>query len=301
MNIDKLKSFYATVKKGSVKEAAQICGFSVSGITRHISSLEEEVGHKLFNNINQRLTLTNKGEIFFEHVGKILAEIDAAIRCLDEDGNSVSGELALNISAVLTGIGIIDYVSSFITQFPSLNVKIICSDQDIDLSMREADVAIRAAMDSSIGITQEYLASCPIHIFASKEYVKEKGLPKTAEELLQHRLITHMPTDNANLRHLNWHAHMLDQRSISSISINSGVGVLAAIESGLGIGTVSELALKGARTELVRVFPHITSPEIDLYFAYPEQFGVTSRIKILRNHLVSVFSKSSYAKITAAN
>lgn len=301
MNIDKLKSFYATVKKGSVKSAAQYCGFSISGITRHISSLEEEVGHKLFNNINQRLVLTSKGELFYERVGKILAEIDAAIRCLDEDDNNLFGDLALNISAVVTGIGIIDYLSDFITRYPRLNVKIICNDQDIDLVMREADIAIRAAMDNSIGLVQEYLASCPVHLYASKSYIEKYGLPKTPEDLVNHRLITHLPNDNANLRQLNWHTQFVDKRVISRIAINSGVGVLAAVENGIGIGTVSELALKGAKTDLIRIFPHLKSPNIDLFYVYPEEVAVTNRVILLKKHLQSVFSKQPLGIVSSAS
>jgi DNA-binding transcriptional LysR family regulator len=300
LNIDKLKSFYATVKKGSVKSAAQYYGCSVSGITRHIASLEEEVGHKLFNNINQRLVLTNKGELLFDRVGKILAEFDAAIRCLDEDGNDISGDMILNIAAAVTGIGIIDYLAPYIASYPKLNVRIICSDQEVDLGMREADVAIRPSMDNAIGLIQEHVTSCPIHLFASEEYVRDKGLPKEPKDLGNHRLITHYPTGNLSLRHLNWHTQFSDSANYSTIAINSGVGVLAAVENGVGIGTISELALKGAKHNLVRVFPHLPSPTIDLYYIYPEELAVTARISLLRRHLLAAFEHPPKHKQGAA-
>ena len=80
-------------------------------------------------------------------------------------------------------------IHEFVNTYPEIDVSLILSDNELDLGMREADVAIRMVMPRQPGLVQRHLLTVRSHVYASHGYIQKYGKPKTVEELDQHRLI----------------------------------------------------------------------------------------------------------------
>ena len=80
-------------------------------------------------------------------------------------------------------------LGEFIDLYPEIRVTLLTTDEELDLAMREADVAIRLRQPTQPDLIQRKLFSVHFHAYASPEYLKRFGTPHTLEELDNHRIV----------------------------------------------------------------------------------------------------------------
>ncbi len=68
-------------------------------------------------------------------------------------------------------------------------MQLLLDDADLDLAMREADVAIRMHPPKQPDLVQRHLMAIEWHVCASPDYLKKHGTPTTVEDLDNHRLV----------------------------------------------------------------------------------------------------------------
>ena len=71
-----------------------------------------------------------------------------------------------------------------------MRVELILTNEELDLAMREADVAIRLRRPAQPDLIQRRLFTVHFHVYASTDYIKRFGEPKTLEDLDNHRLVS---------------------------------------------------------------------------------------------------------------
>ena len=156
--------------------------------------------------------------------------------------------------------------------------------------MREADVAIRLRQPTQPDLIQRKLFSVHFHAYASPEYLKRFGTPRTLEELDNHRLVvlggTTVP---AYLQNRNWLMEVArngkDPRAASLI-INNVLGLLRACQRGIGIALLPDYLVE-ENVGLVQLFGEEEGPALDAFFVYPEELKSVARVQAFRDFLVS--------------
>ena len=63
------------------------------------------------------------------------------------------------------------------------------TDGELDLTMREVDVALRMSPPRQLDLIQRQLLRVTIHVYGSRDYLKDFGYPQKPEDLDRHRLI----------------------------------------------------------------------------------------------------------------
>jgi DNA-binding transcriptional LysR family regulator len=237
------------------------------------------------------LVLTTKGELLFDRVSQILSDIDSTIKALDEDDLEVKGDITISTTNSIAVLSLMDYLAEFLRLYPHLNLSILGNDMEHDLIIREADVAIRPYMEKGIGLKQEFLQTYEINLYASEDYAKKYGLPKKVEDLEKFSIIAHSDSPAPAFRDINWHLKSLKSSQKPHIKINSGAGILRAVENSLGIGPVSSEGASISRVPLVRVLPEFEGPKVDIFFIYPEALRSSARVMALRNYLLDLAKK----------
>ena len=89
VSLTQVQSFIAVAEEGHVGRAARRLHLTQPPLSRHILSLEEELGARLFERTPRGMRLLPAGEVFLAHARRILAEVDAAttaIRSLSPTG-----------------------------------------------------------------------------------------------------------------------------------------------------------------------------------------------------------------------
>ena len=144
----------------------------------------------------------------------------------------------------------------FITIYPEIDVSLVLSDNELDLGMREADVAIRMVMPRQPGLVQRHLLTVRSHVYASHSYIQKYGKPKSVDELDQHRLIIFGEDARAPVQDVNWllREGNADQAGrLVVLRVNNTYGIFRAVESGPGDRLAARLP--GARVHQDRHGP----------------------------------------------
>ena len=189
MDWDKLKVFHAAAEAGSFTHAGEQLGLSQSAVSRQVSALEQELSVSLFHRHARGLILTEQGELLYRTAHDVFMKLEAARAKLTDSREKPNGELKVTTTP---GIGIhwlTPRLGEFIDLFPDIRITLITTDEELDLAMREADVAIRLRQPTQPDLIQRKLFSVHFHAYASPEYLKRVGTPRTLDELDNHRII----------------------------------------------------------------------------------------------------------------
>ena len=189
MDWDKLKVFHAAAEAGSFTHAGEQLGLSQSAVSRQVSALEQELSVSLFHRHARGLILTEQGDLLFRTAHDVFMQLQAARAKLTDSRERPSGDLKMTTTP---GVGInwlIPRLGEFTALYPEIRIQLIVTDEELDLSMREADVAIRIRKPTQPDLIQRKLFSIGFHAYCSPEYIKRFGTPRTLDDLDAHRII----------------------------------------------------------------------------------------------------------------
>ena len=238
MDWDKLKVFHAAAEAGSFTHAGEQLGLSQSAVSRQVSALEQELNVSLFHRHARGLILTEQGELLHRTAHDVFMKLEAARAKLTDSKERPNGELKVSTTP---GIGLhwlTPRLGEFIDLYPDIHITLITSDEELDLAMREADVAIRLRQPTQPDLIQRKLFSVRFHAYASPEYLKRFGTPKTLDDLDNHRVLllggTVVPNYFENRRWLIEVARNGKGPRVPILTINNILGVQRACQRGIG-------------------------------------------------------------------
>jgi DNA-binding transcriptional LysR family regulator len=196
------------------------------------------------------------------------------------------GPLRITTTVAFGSTWLTRVIKRFIDDYPGIEVSLILADTDLDITMREADCAIRFAMPTRGDLIQRHLRTVRSRLYASPDYLRAHGMPKSLEDLDGHLIVFGddgpVPTPSINWPlALQLHDHGL--RPV--LKVNNIYGIYRAVVSGLGIASLPSYMARLSQ-ELVHVLPDLVGPEIDMYFVYPEELRDSMRISMFRDFLV---------------
>lgn len=287
---DRVRIFYAVAEAGSFTRASDRLSLSQSAISRQISALEDELGVSLFHRHARGLLLTEQGERLLETARDMAKMMASTQNALGELRNDAAGHLTINTTVGLGTVWLVSQLPEFRKRYPDITLSLVVTDSDVDLSMREADVAIRLQRPTQGDLIQRPLMTAHTHIYASRDYVERYGAPQHENELSQHCLIGYGEEYNPPVPSLNWilRAGIRDASTPArqaSLKINNVYGMLRAVETGLGLASLPDY-LGALSPQLQRLLADIEGPTFTAYFVYPEELRASKRISAFRDFLL---------------
>ena len=182
--------FHAAAEAGSFTHAGEALGLSQSAVSRQVSSLEQELGVSLFHRHARGLILTEQGELLHHTAHDVFMKLEAARAKLTDSRERPNGELRITTTP---GIGVhwlTPRLGEFVELYPDVHLTLlILTDEELDLVMRAADVAIRLRQPTQPDLIQRKLFSVRFHAYASPDYVKRFGTPRAHDDLDKHRIV----------------------------------------------------------------------------------------------------------------
>ena len=287
MDWDKLRVFHVVSEAGSFTRAGEQLNLSQSAVSRQISSLEESLKVTLFHRHARGLILTEQGEMLFRTAREIYASVNMAQSRLVESQEKPEGQLKITTTVAFGSVWLTSRIKAFIEMYPEIQVSVVLADNELDLSMREADVAIRMMPPRQPDLIQRHLMTMRYRIYASPAYLKANGTPETAEELDNHKMITYGDGAQFPVDRYNW---LMEGRT-PILKVNSTYGIYRAVQSGLGIAALPDY-MSYEDVNLVEVLPDLEGPSFDSYFVYPEELRHNKRIGVFRDFLVRSISEA---------
>ncbi len=297
MDWDKLRVFHAVAEAGSFTHAGDTLNLSQSAVSRQISALEEALTVPLFHRHARGLILTEQGEALNRTVREVFAKLAMTEALLSESKEKPVGRLKVTTTHSFGVTWLAPRLGQFLAAQPDVTVSLLLDDTDLDLAMREADVAIRMHPPRQPDLVQRHLGEIHSQIWASPDYVKAHGLPQTVEDLDHHRLVL-FGDRKPPVPDVNWLGEIgrkdgSPRRGV--LEVNSLQAMLVCIRAGIGIGTVPDYLVQDT-TGLVPVLPDVKKPTVDMYFVYPEELRNSKRISVFRDFLVNSIAERNAPK-----
>ena len=286
MDWDKLRVFHAVADAGSFTHAGDTLSLSQSAVSRQVHSLEESLGVMLFHRHARGLILTEQGELLYRSVHDVFHQLAMTEAVLTDSKERPEGPLRITTTVAFGSTWLTREIKKFIEDYPGIDVSLILTDSDLDITMREADCAIRFAMPTRGDLIQRHLRTVRSRLYASPEYLRTHGMPKSVEDLDGHLIVFGddgpVPTPS-----INWPLGFQEnEHGIRPVlKVNNIYGIYRAVVSGLGIAPLPSYMTR-LSSELVHVLPELVGPEIDMYFVYPEELRDSMRISMFRDFLI---------------
>ncbi len=293
INWEKLKTFHCVSKLANFTKAGEFLHISQSAISRQIQDLEHQVGSKLFVRDHRQLVLTKEGEIILNAVEQMMSNVDEAYTLIQEEGGEPRGLLKVTTTSALATLWLAKFTPEFLQKYPKIRLTIIGNDQELDLGIRQADVAIRPYIESQPDLEQRRLTTFHLGLYASPEYLKKFGVPKRVKDLDHHRLLVFGDYSTHPYGNINWILKVgtsPNKERIPYMCINSSQGLMWSAEAGLGIAGLSQEYAQ-ENDKLIRVLPDCETPTIDLYYVYSSHFKNSKRITAFGDYLHEKLNK----------
>ena len=182
MDWDKLRVFHAVAEAGSFTHAGDTLNLSQSAVSRQISALEEALSVPLFHRHARGLILTEQGEALNRTVRDVFAKLAMTEALLAESKEKPAGRLKVTTTHSFGVTWLAPRLKQFLTMHPDVTVSLLLDDSELDLAMREADVAIRMHPPRQPDLVQRHLMTVRSYAFASPEYLKKHGTPAKPED-----------------------------------------------------------------------------------------------------------------------
>ena len=294
MDWDKLRVFHAVAEAGSFTHAGESLNLSQSAVSRQISALEESLNVPLFHRHARGLILTEQGELLFRTARDIFGKLAMTEAMLTESKDRPKGPLKVTTSVAFGTTWLAPRLKEFIDHYPEIQLALVLDDSELDLSMREADVAIRMSAPRQPDLVQRHLTTIHFHVWAAPEYLKKHGTPRKAEELDEHRIIVYGDALRAPVSSVNWlleAGQRADRPRRPFLEINNIYGIYRACLTGVGIAALPDYMALESGT-LARILPELDGPPIDSYFVYPEELRNSKRIAVFRDFLIRKVQES---------
>lgn len=297
MDWDKLRIFHAVADAGSFTHAGETLHLSQSAISRQISSLEDSLNAKLFHRHARGLILTEQGELLYRTVHDVFAKLTMVEARLSDSHEQPQGPLKIATTVGLGSLWLTPRISEFIDLYPDIEVTLITTDEELDVSMREADCAIRLTPPTQADLIQRRLTRVHTHVFASPEYLQARGMPEKVRDLAHHKIITYDEERTMAAPNLNWLLNAVrdatNEEPHKVLTLNNLYGVLRAVEAGVGMAGLPDFLAREAKN-LVRVLPELEGPGNDAYFVYPEELRNSQRIGVFRDFLLRKVAETRF-------
>ena len=290
MDWDKLKVFHAAAEAGSFTHAGEQLGLSQSAVSRQVSALEQALSVSLFHRHARGLILTEQGELLYRTAHDVFMKLEAARAQLTDSREKPHGDLKVTTTVGIGVSWLTPRLGEFLDLYPDIRLTLITTDQELDLAMREADVAIRLRQPVQPDLIQRKLFSVHFHAYASPEYLKKFGTPRHHDDLDKHRILLlgggNIPTFLQNRHWLLEVGRNGKGSRLPVLTIHNILGLLAACRHGLGIALLPDY-LVGDNGGLVQLLGESDQIALEAYFVYPEELKSVARVQVFRDFLVS--------------
>jgi DNA-binding transcriptional LysR family regulator len=257
-------------------------------VSRQISALEDDLSLKLFIRHARGLVLTEVGEQLFRTAHRMQAELQQVESQMSESQDVPTGQLIVTTTVGIGSTWLSSRIHEFLLLYPDIQIEIKLNDAELDLAMREADVAIRLHRPNQSEMIQRKLFTVHNHFYMSLDYLAEHGEPKEMGELDGHRIITFGEPVPQHLGDINYIERLGRSDSSprrSQMKVNAIYGMMQACRAGIGIAMLPDYVTEN-ETTLKRILTGIELPAYEAYFVYPPALKNSKRVGVFRDFLV---------------
>jgi len=285
---DDMKVLLALSRKGSARAAAKDLHVSNSTVTRRLDEMERNLNTHLFDRTPDGYKMTASAEDLLptaEHVEELIM---AAERKISGGDQQLEGNIRLTLPDVQATGFLVKRLAQFAEQYPGIELELLPSTEALDLSRREADVAIRVM---------------PANVMPPEHLIGRNMAPITASTYVHKDLLN--PDNPEDVSHLNWigrtplgqeekwladtdYPELPVRHSIDSLNLQ-----VEALNCKMGMAQMPCFSVFHQK-DLVRVPGASIIHHSDMWVVTHKDLRLSARLRVLREIIAEEFGKIRY-------
>jgi DNA-binding transcriptional LysR family regulator len=288
---DAARVFLEVVRCGSFRSAAERLELSINGVRRRIDDFERQIGTTLFTRDVHGTHLTDEGALVVSAVERMEAASFDLLRA-SAVTNTLSGEVRVAVTEGLGTFWLAPRLVEFQQSFPNILIDLYCAMRSADVSRYEADVAIHLSRPAVPDVKLVRLGRMHLMFFASQKYIDTYGAPKTADDLLKHRLVMQVAEETAAKETFESWFPDRPQRDLVVMKTNVSSANYWAVANGAGIGffPTYACALGG---KIIPLEVELRRP-LDIWLSYHPGSGRIPRVRHMIDWLIEAFNPAKF-------
>jgi DNA-binding transcriptional LysR family regulator len=290
-----MKVFAKVAHRSGFAAAARDLRMSTAAVSKHVAFLESRVGARLLERTTRKVRLTEAGRVYLEHINECLQTIEDADASVGELAKQARGHLRVSAPVDLVS-QLAPIVARYLNANSQISIELQFSNRPVDLIEESIDVAIRVAPALDGRFVALPIARTQVAVFASPDYLRKYGVPRTPEELDGHRGLVFLEPRPRDEWTLVRGGRSVRVKLKGMLTTNSGAALAQAAAHGAGLVVAPSFVTQGehATGRITRVLPEWrVLPELMVFAVYPHRRFLAPKVRTFVEALRMAFGDSA--------
>lgn len=279
--------FVAVVESGSFSLAGEKIGISKSAISKRINQLEQDLGVRLLQRTTRRLSLTEAGQRYYDHVQQALKIANEGEDAISHAQTKAQGTIKINAAMAFGRLHLAPLITEFLQAYPDININMVMDDKVVDMVEGGFDLAIRIGDLPDSSLVARKLVDCHSILCAAPSYLQRQPLPQTLSDLTHHNCLYYSYFQAGvewRFQGPNGEERFLPQ---GNYQVNNSEALYTTILDGLGICQMPTFIVSGAIADgrLQVVLPDYKLPKHGIYAVFSQRKYQPEKVKVFINFL----------------
>jgi DNA-binding transcriptional LysR family regulator len=290
-HLDAMRVFIRIVERRSFTKAAEDLGLPRSSVTDAISHLETRLGVRLLQRTTRQVSPTLDGEAYYQRCLSLIADLDEAEGAFV--GAKPSGLIKVDVHGTQARHFLLPGLRRFREMYPDIRLHFSEAHQQVDVIREGFDCILRAGELQNSSLIQRRIAMLDRGVFTSPGYIRERGCPKTLEDLNSHEMVGYLSPNTNEIAPFAFQLGETIRRILlpSTLTVAGPETNVAAASLGLGLIQVPRyrVAPELANGVLVEVLSDIPSAPLPVYILYPHRHQLSPRVRVFIDWVAQQF------------
>jgi len=293
-NTDDFLIFYHLIEQGSFSKAAEQVGLTKSVVSKRITRLEQDLGVQLLYRTTRKLTLSEAGEVFFEHAREIHQSVQNAEEAMNGLGESLSGNIRITVPTISGELFLPQAIAEFSAKYPEINIHMDLDNRFVDIVEEGYDLAIRTGVLPDSSFIARRLVDAHWVICGAPSYFSRHKAPESYQDLTNHNCLAYSYQETGATEWLfKDGGEPFTVKVAGNFSTNNASALRKAAQLGQGLIYVPRVLVADDLADgcLVEVLQHQVAKCLGIYAIYPYTRHQPTKIKLFIEHLYQCYNR----------
>ncbi|MCH1918973.1 LysR family transcriptional regulator [Shewanella sp. A3A] len=278
-----LDEFVHVAEAMSFTQAAKKMQVSTAQVSRQVTLLEERLNVKLLYRTTRKVSLTEEGNIYYQHCRNILNHLEEAELLITNRQSDPKGKIKLTAPVTYGEHKVLPLINDFVCLYPEIEISAYVTNQQVNLVEEGYDLAIRLGSLSDSSLIAKKLSSRSLYVCASPAYIAKHGKPNVIADLTAHNCLVGT-VDNW---HFNDHGVLKHYRVSGRLHYNSGFALADAALKSQGIVQLPDYYVQQHLDDgtLIELLEEYRLDDEGIWALYPYNRQLSPRIRLLVDYL----------------
>ncbi|MGC9954290.1 MAG: LysR family transcriptional regulator [Rhizomicrobium sp.] len=284
--------FLELVRRGSFRATADHVGLSVNALRKRIGDFERSLGVTLVTRHVDGVRLTGEGDKILAAASQMERAAFGLIQARDRTDRSITGEVKLAVTEGLGTFWIAPHLVEFHRANPKLLLDVNCAMRSADVLRLEADISVQLTRPTAKELKVVKLGRLHLVLFAAQSYLDTYGVPKTAADLVNHRIVIQADEQPQWEKLYDRIFPGIRPEGLVSLRTNVSSAHYWSITNGAGIGMLPTY-VHALGAPIVPLDLEIYLP-VDIWMTYHPGAARIPRVRRLIDWLITAFSPRTF-------